>query len=46
MFKCLKGLSPNYLSRNFKYVYHCYNTRYQVKHVLLVSKTKLEITNH
>ncbi len=32
------------MGRNFKYVNHCYNTRYQDKHVLDVSKTKLEIT--
>ncbi len=44
MFKCINGLAPNYLSRNFKYVNHCYNIRYQVKQVLYVSKTKLEIT--
>ncbi len=44
MFKCLNGLAPNYLSRNVKYVNHCYNTRYQDKQVLYVSKTKLEIT--
>ncbi len=44
MFKCLNGLAPNYLSRNFKYVNHCYNTRFQDKQVLYVSKTKLEIT--
>ncbi len=44
MFKCLSGLAPNYLSRNFKYVNHCYNIRYQDKQVLYVSKTKLEIT--
>ncbi len=36
-------VAPNYLSRNFKYVNHCYNTRYQDKQVLYVSKTKLEI---
>ncbi len=44
MFKCLNGLAPNYLSRNFKYVNHCYNTKYKDKQVLYVSKTKLEIT--
>ncbi len=44
MFKCLNGLAPNYLSRNFKYVNHCHNTRYQDKRVLDVIKTKLEIT--
>ncbi len=36
--------APNYLSRNFKYVNHCHNTRYQDKQVLYVNKTKLEIT--
>ncbi len=44
MFKCLNGLAPNYLSRTFKYVNHCHNTRYQDKQVLYVSKKKLEIT--
>ncbi len=44
LFKCLNGLAPNYLSRNCKYVNHCYCTRYQNKQVLYVSKTKLEIT--
>ncbi len=44
MFKCLNGLPPNYLSRNVKYVNHCYNSRYQDKQVLYVSKTKLQIT--
>ncbi len=44
MFKCLNGLAPNYLSRNFEYVNHYYNTRYQVKQMLYVSKRKLEIT--
>ncbi len=44
MFKCLNGLAQNYLSRNFKYVNHCYYTKYQDKHVLYVSKAKLEIT--
>ncbi len=29
----------------FKYVNHCYNTRYQDKQALYVSKTKLEITD-
>ncbi len=43
-FKCLNELAPNYISRNFKYVNHCYNIRYQDKQVLYVSKTKLEIT--
>ncbi len=32
MFKCLNRFAPNYLSRNFKYVNHCYNTRYQDNH--------------
>ncbi len=44
MFKCLNGLAPNYLSRNLKYIDHCYNTRYQDKQVLYVSKAKLKIT--
>ncbi len=44
MFKCLNGLAPNYLRRNFKYVNHCHNTRYQDKQVLYVSKTKSAIT--
>ncbi len=44
MFKWLKGLAPSYLSRNFKYVNHCHNTRYQDESVLYVSKTKLEST--
>ncbi len=44
MYKCLNGLAPNYLSRKFKYINHCYNTRCQDKQVLYVSKTKLEIT--
>ncbi len=44
MFKCLKGLASNYLSRNVKYVNHCHNTGYQDKQVLYVSKTKLKIT--
>ncbi len=38
LFKCLNGLPTIYLSRNFKYVNHCYNTRYQDKQVLYVSK--------
>ncbi len=44
MFKCLNGLAPNYLSRNFKYVNQCYNIRYQDKQVLYVNKN--EIRNH
>ncbi len=44
MFKCLNGLAPNYLSRHFKYVNHCYNIRYQDKQVLRFSKIKLEST--
>ncbi len=44
MFKCLNGLAPNYLSRNVKYVNHCYNTIYQYKQLLHVRKMKLEIT--
>ncbi len=44
MFKCLNGLAPNYLSRYFKYINHCYNNRYQDKQVLYVSERKLEIT--
>ncbi len=43
MLKCLNG---HYISRTFKYVNHCYNTRYQDKQVLYVSKLKLEITKN
>ncbi len=44
MFKCLNELASNYLSRNFKYVDHYHDNRYQYKQVQYVSKTKLEIT--
>ena len=44
MYKCLNGLAPDYLCREFNYVNHSHNTRYRAKQVLYVNKTKLEVT--
>ena len=41
MFKCLNGLSPDYLCRKFNHVNHAYTTRQITKHNIQIQKCKL-----